>query len=76
MNCGAIQFIDFVMVNNEVAGMDIKLVKRTPWGEERGALIKNAVIVGHSIQEDDSFETKTAIVSKYDNLVSNLNLFQ
>ena len=61
--CGAIQFIDFVMVNNEVAGMDLKLVQGTPWGEERGAMVKNALIVGHSDIEDDNFETETAIVS-------------
>jgi len=51
------------MVNNEVAGLDLKLVKGTPWGEERGALVKNIVVSGHSNIEEQSFETSYAIVS-------------
>lgn len=63
MNCGAIQFIDFVMVDNEVAGMDLKLVIGTSWGEEKGALVKNALIVGHSSVEDEESETGVAMVT-------------
>ena len=48
VNCGAIQFHDFVMVNNEFAGIEMKLIKGTPWGEDKGALVKNAVIVGRN----------------------------
>ena len=66
MNCGAIQFIDFIMVSNEDSGMDIKLVKGTPWGEERGAVIKDSVIVGHTDLDDNVFETKVGIVSYLD----------
>ena len=64
VDCGAIQFIDFVMVNNELNGMDLKLIKGTPWGEQKGAMVKNAVIVGHSDIENPGFETKIGIVSQ------------
>ena len=63
MNCGAIQFIDFVMVDNEVAGMDIKLIKGTEWGEEKGALIKDSLIVGHSDAAPAGYESNRGIVS-------------
>ncbi|XP_066278772.1 fibrocystin-L-like [Branchiostoma lanceolatum] len=47
VNCGAIQFIDFVMANNEKAGIEMKMVGGTEWGEERGALIKDGFMIGH-----------------------------
>jgi len=37
------------MVNNEKAGMDLKLIKGTPWGEAKGALVKDSLIVGHVV---------------------------
>ncbi|XP_043542521.1 fibrocystin-L-like, partial [Chiloscyllium plagiosum] len=48
---GALQFHNFVMVNNEKAGIDIKNIKHSyvsEWGEAMGAMIKNATIVGHA----------------------------
>ncbi|GCB84299.1 hypothetical protein scyTo_0024861, partial [Scyliorhinus torazame] len=50
VDSGAIQFHHFVMVNNEKAGIESKTIMRSyvrEWGEARGALIKNATIVGH-----------------------------
>ncbi|XP_078395885.1 PKHD1 like 1, tandem duplicate 1 [Cetorhinus maximus] len=47
---GALQFHNFVMVSNEKTGIETKAVGRSyvsEWGEGRGALIKNATIVGH-----------------------------
>ena len=63
VDCGAMQFIDFVMIDNEEAGLDLKLVKGTPWGEERGALVKDVVVAGHADIDDEDFETRVAIVS-------------
>ncbi|XP_076824499.1 fibrocystin-L-like isoform X2 [Clavelina lepadiformis] len=51
VNCGAIQFNNFVMVNNEDTGIDIKLISGTAWGD---AKITNVTIVGHSSQSDAS----------------------
>ncbi|CAK8682966.1 unnamed protein product [Clavelina lepadiformis] len=51
VNCGAIQFNNFVMVNNEDTGIDIKLISGTAWGD---AKITNVTIVGHSPQSDAS----------------------
>ncbi|XP_072425699.1 fibrocystin-L-like [Chiloscyllium punctatum] len=52
---GALQFHNFVMVNNEKAGIDIKSIKQSyvnEWGEAMGAMIKNATIVGHTEELD------------------------
>nr|XP_018672072.2 fibrocystin-L-like [Ciona intestinalis] len=62
VNGGALQFIDFFMVNNEVAGMDLHSISGTKWGEEKGAVIKDAVIVGYSSVVSSSFQTNTGIV--------------
>ena len=59
VNCGAIQFNNFVMVNNEDTGIDIKLISGTAWGD---AKITNVTIVGHSPQSDAS-HTRVGIVS-------------
>ncbi|CAK8682961.1 unnamed protein product [Clavelina lepadiformis] len=57
VNCGAIQFNNFVMVNNEDTGIDIKLISGTAWGD---AKITNLTVVGHSPQSDAA-STKTGI---------------
>uniref|UniRef100_UPI00398F2CC2 PKHD1 like 1, tandem duplicate 1 n=1 Tax=Pristiophorus japonicus TaxID=55135 RepID=UPI00398F2CC2 len=47
---GALQFHNFLMVNNVEAGIEMKRIMRpyvAEWGEASGALIKNATIVGH-----------------------------
>ena len=60
VNCGAIQFEDFLLVNNEEAAIDVKLISGTKWGD---AKITNAVIIGHSEQSEPNYETKIGIVS-------------
>ncbi|KAM7075197.1 fibrocystin-L isoform 16-T18 [Molossus nigricans] len=50
VNGGALQFHNFVMVNNYEAGIETKRVLAAyvgGWGESNGAVIKNAKIVGH-----------------------------
>ncbi|XP_077023612.1 fibrocystin-L [Tamandua tetradactyla] len=50
VNGGALQFHNFVMVNNYEAGIDTKRILAPyvgGWGETNGAMIKNAKIVGH-----------------------------
>ncbi|XP_019623376.1 PREDICTED: fibrocystin-L-like [Branchiostoma belcheri] len=62
VNCGAIQFIDFVMANNEKAGIEMKMVKGTEWGEERGAMIKDGYMIGYvdALAETASTQCTTA----------------
>ncbi|XP_044514196.1 fibrocystin-L [Gracilinanus agilis] len=50
VNGGALQFHNFVMINNDDAGIETKRILAKyvgGWGEINGALIKNAKIVGH-----------------------------
>ncbi|KAF5901267.1 fibrocystin-L isoform X1, partial [Clarias magur] len=50
VNVGAVQFNDFLMVNNEVAGVETKRIIQqyvSGWGVDRGAGILNSTIVGH-----------------------------
>ncbi|XP_053415184.1 fibrocystin-L isoform X2 [Nycticebus coucang] len=50
VNGGALQFHNFVMVNNHKAGIETKRILAPyvgGWGEASGAMIKNAKIVGH-----------------------------
>ncbi|XP_075126263.1 fibrocystin-L-like [Leptodactylus fuscus] len=50
VNGGALQFHNFTMVNNEDTGIETKRVIPTyvgGWGETYGAVLKNAIIVGH-----------------------------
>ncbi|XP_058524528.1 fibrocystin-L isoform X1 [Ochotona princeps] len=50
VNGGALQFHNFVMVNNYEAGIETKRILAPyvgGWGETHGAMIKNAKIVGH-----------------------------
>jgi len=61
VNGGALQFIDFVMVDNEKAGIDLKLVLGTAWGD---AVIKDSLIVGHTDLANSDFESTRGIVSK------------
>ncbi|CAK8682970.1 unnamed protein product [Clavelina lepadiformis] len=51
VNCGAIQFNNFVMVNNEDTGIDIKLISGIAWGD---AKITNLTVVGHTSNSDAS----------------------
>ncbi|XP_075128051.1 fibrocystin-L-like [Leptodactylus fuscus] len=50
VNGGALQFHNFTMVNNEDTGIETKRVIPNyvnGWGETNGAVLKNAIIVGH-----------------------------
>ncbi|KAI7798957.1 putative fibrocystin-L, partial [Triplophysa rosa] len=50
VNVGAVQFSEFLMVNNEKAGVEAKRIIRTyvsGWGLEAGAAVVNSTIVGH-----------------------------
>ncbi|XP_040289774.1 fibrocystin-L-like [Bufo bufo] len=50
VNGGALQFHNFTMVNNEDSGIETKRVISNyvgGWGEASGAVLKNAIIVGH-----------------------------
>ncbi|KFO35224.1 Fibrocystin-L [Fukomys damarensis] len=50
VNGGALQFHNFVMVNNYEAGIEAKRILAPyvgGWGETNGAVIKNAKIIGH-----------------------------
>ncbi|XP_028646735.2 PKHD1 like 1, tandem duplicate 1 [Erpetoichthys calabaricus] len=50
VNGGALQFKNFVVVNNELAGIEMKRILSSyvkGWGETSGAMIMNATVVGH-----------------------------
>ncbi|KAG9478621.1 hypothetical protein GDO78_012332 [Eleutherodactylus coqui] len=50
VNGGALQFHNFTMINNEDSGIETKRIISSyvgGWGEASGAVIKNAIIVGH-----------------------------
>ncbi|KAG9339164.1 hypothetical protein JZ751_024022 [Albula glossodonta] len=50
VNVGAVQFSNFLMVNNEKAGIEAKRIiywAISGWGEEGGAVVNNSTIVGH-----------------------------
>ncbi|MCJ8746157.1 hypothetical protein PDJAM_G00138700 [Pangasius djambal] len=50
VNVGAVQFNDFLMVNNEVAGVETKRIIQqhvSGWGLDRGAGLVNSTLVGH-----------------------------
>lgn len=62
---GAIQFIDFKLASHEDSGIDIKLIFGTEWSkEDRGAMIKDSLIIGRANFEDASDEGKYGIVSR------------
>ena len=51
------------MVNNEKASIDLKFIKGTGYGYDRGAMVKGGLMVGHSSIAADTFETAVGIVS-------------
>uniref|UniRef100_H2YQB4 Polycystic kidney and hepatic disease 1 (autosomal recessive)-like 1 n=1 Tax=Ciona savignyi TaxID=51511 RepID=H2YQB4_CIOSA len=62
VNIGAIQFHNFILVNNLVTAVDLKTISGTIWGEKRGAMIKDATIVGHSSISAESMQTSVGIM--------------
>lgn len=64
MDVGAIQFIDFVVADNELAGLEMKSIKGTGWDkEDRGAAVINAAVIGRSKFSPANYETSGGIVS-------------
>ena len=63
MKCSAMQFHDFVMVNNEKSGIDTKFIIESGLGYDRGAMIKGGLIVGHASISPPGFETRFAVVN-------------
>ncbi|XP_067833370.1 fibrocystin-L-like [Heptranchias perlo] len=68
---GALQFHNFLMVNNEKAGIEMKRVLPAyveRWGEAGGALIENATIVGHvaELGLGSDYCTRRGIVLPFD----------
>ncbi|MBN3294524.1 PKHL1 protein, partial [Polypterus senegalus] len=50
LNAGALQFKNFLMVNNELAGIEMKRLQTNyvrGWGEAGGAMIINSTVIGH-----------------------------
>ena len=57
------QFHEFVMVNNEKASIDMKFIKGTGYGYEKGAMVKGGLMIGHASISPANFETSVAMVS-------------
>ncbi|XP_040210574.1 fibrocystin-L-like [Rana temporaria] len=71
VNGGALQFHNFTMVNNEDSGIETKRVLPSyvgGWGETYGAVLKNAIIVGHldELGLGSSFCTARGITLPFD----------
>ena len=64
MNGGALQFHDFVLVDNEKAGVELALILGTSWGFEKGAAVNGTLVVGHSDLARTGSETSLGIVSQ------------
>ncbi|MBN3294522.1 PKHL1 protein, partial [Polypterus senegalus] len=50
LNAGALQFKNFLMVNNELSGIEMKRLQTNyvrGWGEAGGAMIINSTVIGH-----------------------------
>ncbi|KAG2465238.1 PKHL1 protein, partial [Polypterus senegalus] len=50
LNAGALQFKNFLMVNNELSGIEMKRLQTSyvrGWGEAGGAMIINSTVIGH-----------------------------
>ncbi|XP_059206673.1 fibrocystin-L-like isoform X1 [Centropristis striata] len=78
VNVGAVQFVDFLMVNNEKAGIEGKRIM--PWavagfGEEGGATMANSTIVGHvdELTLGSDYCTHRGIIAPLDDGLSVLN---
>ncbi|KAF7655004.1 hypothetical protein LDENG_00062160 [Lucifuga dentata] len=78
VNVGAVQFIGFVMVNNEKAGVEAKRIIQSTvsgFGEEGGAMISNSVIVGHldELGLGNEYCTGRGVIAPLDDGLSVLN---
>ncbi|XP_066530272.1 fibrocystin-L-like [Hoplias malabaricus] len=78
VNVGSVQFSEFLMVNNELAGVETKRIIQqyvSGWGLVGGAAIVNSTIVGHvdELGLGSSYCTSRGIVLPFDDGMSVIN---
>ncbi|TSK31508.1 Fibrocystin-L [Bagarius yarrelli] len=78
VNVGAVQFSEFLMVNNEVAGVETKRIIQQHvggWELDTGAGLVNSILVGHvdELQLGSDYCTKRGIVLPLDDGMSVIN---
>ncbi|KAI7798959.1 putative fibrocystin-L, partial [Triplophysa rosa] len=76
VNVGAVQFSEFLMVNNEKAGVEAKRIiwnYVSGWGLEGGAAVVNSTIVGHVSELGNDYCTTHGIVLPLDDGLSVIN---
>ncbi|XP_075907773.1 fibrocystin-L-like [Nelusetta ayraudi] len=78
VNVGAVQFVDFLMVNNEKAGIEAKRIFQWAvrgFGEDGGATMSNSTVVGHvdELGLGDEYCTHRGIIAPLDDGLSVLN---
>uniref|UniRef100_A0A3B5MVU8 G8 domain-containing protein n=1 Tax=Xiphophorus couchianus TaxID=32473 RepID=A0A3B5MVU8_9TELE len=78
VNVGAVQFNNFIMVNNEKAGVEAKRI--FPWavsgfGEDGGATVSNSTIVAHvdELGLGSDYCTRRGVITPFDDGMSVLN---
>ncbi|XP_017158739.1 PKHD1 like 1, tandem duplicate 1 [Poecilia reticulata] len=78
VNVGAVQFNNFLMVNNEKAGIEAKRI--FPWavsgfGEDGGATVSNSTIVAHvdELGLGSDYCTRRGVIAPFDDGMSVLN---
>ncbi|XP_029369318.1 PKHD1 like 1, tandem duplicate 1 isoform X2 [Echeneis naucrates] len=78
VNVGAIQFNNFLMVNNEKAGIEAKRIFQwavSGFGEDGGATVSNSTIVGHvdELGLGSNYCTGVGVIAPFDDGMSVLN---
>ncbi|XP_073714826.1 fibrocystin-L [Misgurnus anguillicaudatus] len=76
VNVGAVQFSEFLMVNNEKAGVATKRITWdyvSGWGLEGGAAVVNSTIVGHLDELGNDYCTTLGVVLPLDDGLSVIN---
>ncbi|KAM7384668.1 hypothetical protein PAMA_011835 [Pampus argenteus] len=78
VNVGAVQFHEFVMVNNEKAGIEAKSILQwavSGFGQDGGAMVSNSIIVSHvdELGLGDNYCTTRGIITPFDDGMSILN---
>ncbi|XP_062266639.1 PKHD1 like 1, tandem duplicate 1 [Platichthys flesus] len=78
VNVGAVQFSNFLMVNNEKAGIEAKRIIAgtvSGFGEDGGATVSNSTIVGHvdELGLGSSYCSRRGVIPPFDDGMSVLN---
>uniref|UniRef100_A0A3P9KTK4 Polycystic kidney and hepatic disease 1 (autosomal recessive)-like 1 n=1 Tax=Oryzias latipes TaxID=8090 RepID=A0A3P9KTK4_ORYLA len=78
VNVGAVQFTNFVMVNNEKAGIEAKRIMQwavSSFGEDGGATVLNSTIVAHvdELGLGSGYCTRRGVITPFDDGMSVLN---